>query len=468
MTRVAANDQGTTSTRVLLADADGTARIVHSVHHATTHPAPGWVEQDPLDLLQNIRACLAAAGPVAAIGLANQGESCLAWDGQTGEPLSPVIVWQDSRTAQFLADSVPAEPVRARCGLPLDPYFSASKLGWIVRTLPRAQQALAAGRLRLGTTDAFFLDRLTGTFATDRATASRTALMNLATGAWDAELCRIFGVPLHCLPEIRPNCAGFGSYGGAPVVAAIVDQQAALYGHGCRAPGDAKITFGTGAFALAIATPDSAARTDLAGLLPTVAWDLDGAVTYALDGGVYDIGSAIDWAIRAGWADGLDDFQAFAAPPAIERGLAFVPAFSGLACPHWDRGAAPLLIGLSPATSRADLCQALLEGLALLTAEAVAAIERIAPSTAPLSIDGGVSRSPYFAQFLADCLGRAVAVRGLHELTAWGTACLAFKALGRPAAALPLTDRSFRPAGTARDAWLARFRDAVGRSGKWR
>ncbi len=467
MTRIAAIDQGTTSTRVLVAGSDGPPAIAHSVRHATTYPAPGWVEQDALELLSNVRDCLAAAGPVDAIGLANQGESCLAWDAETGVPLSPVIVWQDSRTAGWLAE-VPADTVQARSGLPLDPYFSASKLGWIVRTLPAVQAALAAGRLRLGTTDAFVLDRLTGVFATDRATASRTSLMDFSTGQWDDELCRLFGVPKQCLPEIRPNCADFGVVDGVPVVASIVDQQAALYGHGCRAAGDAKITFGTGAFALALADADVVGRDDLAGLLPTVAWDIGGVTTYALDGGIYDVGSAVEWAIRAGIAANIDDFREFAAPPAIERGLVFVPAFSGLACPHWDRTAAPLIIGLSPDTTRSDLCQALLEGLALLTADVVAAIGRIAPSRAGISIDGGVSRSPYFTQFLADCLGRDVTVRGFDELTAWGTACLAATTLGTRLIAGLAEDRTLRPRATGTQMWHDRFREAVGRARAWR
>ncbi|HUM08152.1 MAG TPA: FGGY family carbohydrate kinase, partial [Acidocella sp.] len=191
---VIAIDQGTTSTRALRLE-DGQARIVHAVRHAQHHPYAGWVEHDPEELLGNIRACLQAAGDAEAIGIANQGESCLAWDKVTGEALSPVIVWQDNRTAADIealrATGAEVETL-ARAGLLLDAYFSASKLAWILREVPEARAALAAGRLRLGTTDAFFLDRLTGVFATDATTASRTSLMNLVTGQWDAEQCRIF------------------------------------------------------------------------------------------------------------------------------------------------------------------------------------------------------------------------------------------------------------------------------------
>ncbi len=253
--RIAALDQGTTSTRVLVVDMQGRADIQLALRHQQHHPRPGWVEHDPLELLANLQRCLEATGRVDAIGLANQGESCLAWDAITGAPLSPVIVWQDNRTAAHIeelrADGAEALTLE-RAGLPLDAYFSASKLAWIVRHLPEAQAALSAGRLRLGTTDAYFLDRLTGVYATDITTASRTSLMNLASGQWDPDLCALFGVPLQALPQIRATVGDFGRIGQTPISASVVDQQASLYGHGCRKPGDAKITFGTGAFALTV------------------------------------------------------------------------------------------------------------------------------------------------------------------------------------------------------------------------
>ena len=461
--RIGAIDQGTTSTRLIVFD-DGASHTLPRRSHRTVHPRPGWVEQDPSELLGNIRDAITEAGRLDAIGLANQGESCLAWDGLTGEPLSPVIVWQDSRTAAELA-ALPPEAtalVAARAGLPLDPYFSAAKLGWIVRNVPAAAEARRSGRLRLGTTDAFFLDRLAGTFATDRATASRTSLMNLGTGEWDPDLCDLFGVPMEALPTIRANTAGFGSIDGVPVTAAIVDQQAALYGHGCRRPGDSKITFGTGAFALAVTGSTPVAAADARGLLPTVAWDLGAGPTYALDGGVYDVGSAIDWAIRTGLARSVADFAAFDAPPAIARGLVFVPAFSGLAAPHWDRTAAPLLIGMTPDTTRGDLCQALLEGIALQTAELVRALEQATSRAPTLSIDGGVSQSPYFTRVLASVLDREIEVSRTPELTARGVAELA-------GAVLPPnpTDR-VAPGLDLGDGAAERFDDAVSRARGWR
>ena len=461
--RVAAIDQGTTSTRLLVVE-DGVAEIRHAVRHRQEHPRPGWVEHDPLELLANVRACAEAAGPAAAMGLDNQGESCLAWDGATGEPLSPVIVWQDNRTGEAI------ERLRAsgaelltieRAGLPLDPYFSASKLAWLLGEVERRPS------LRLGTTDAWFLDRLTGRFVTDVTTASRTSLMNLATCRWDEELCRLFGVPMECLPEIRPTVGEFGGVGGVPLTAAVVDQQAALYGHGCRDAGDAKVTFGTGAFALAI-TGAEIVRAPERGLLPTVAWRIGGQTVHAVDGGVYDAGAAVEWAGRLGLFEDLAELDSFAEPPAIERGLAFVPALSGLACPHWDRSAGALWLGMTGGTTRRDLCQALLEGVALRTAEVVAAMAELVPLAERLSIDGGLARSGYFAQFLADATGRAVLRRGFDELTAFGCAALAARGLGETLAMPQAGSTLFQPRAPNAVAWRDRFAGAVNRSRAWR
>ncbi|MET0315025.1 MAG: FGGY family carbohydrate kinase, partial [Hansschlegelia sp.] len=425
--RIAAIDQGTTSTRVLIADdRTGAAKICKAIRHRQSYPAPGWVEHDPEELVANIVACLEAAGEVDAIAIANQGESCLAWDSETKTALSPVIVWQDDRTAGDLASlgEAGANLAMERAGLPLDPYFSASKLAWILRDIPAAQEAFAAGRLRLGTTDAFFLDRLAGVFATDVTTASRTSLMNLAAGQWDPDLCALFGVPIDTLPEIRPTVGDFGSIRDVPVRAMMVDQQAALYGHGCRETGDAKITFGTGAFALAV-TGEQIVRAPEKGLLPTVAWATGSETLYAVDGGVYDAGSAVEWATRIGVVSDLAELDHFDAAPAIDRGLVFVPALSGLACPHWDRSAASLYLGMSGATTREDMAQALLEGIALRACEVVAAIDERVKLKPAISIDGGLARSSYFAQFLADSLAREIVVADFDERTAFGAAALA-------------------------------------------
>ena len=460
--RIAAIDQGTTSTRVLVVE-DGAMDIRHAVRHRQHHPRPGWVEHDPDELLANIRTCVEAAGEVAAVGLANQGESCLAWDGRTGEPLSPVVVWQDNRTGDVV-ERLRAEGAEAltleRAGLPLDAYFSATKLARLLAEIgPRPN-------LRLGTTDAWFLQRLTGACASDVTTASRTSLMNLAGCGWDEELCRLFGVPIECLPEIQPTVGTFGALGGAPVTAAMVDQQAALYGHGCRARGDVKVTFGTGAFALAL-SGEEIVRAPERGLLPTVAWRIGEVTERAVDGGVYDAGAAVEWAMRLGLLADPAELDAFAAPPAIERGLVFVPALSGLACPHWDRSAGALWLGMTGGTTRQDLCQAMLEGIALRTAEVIAAMAERLPLAASLSIDGGLSRSTYFAQFLADATGRTVMRRGFDELTAFGCAALAARGLGVTLPNPEQGSRTFAPREGA-GPWHERFAAAIERSRRWR
>lgn len=469
--KIAAIDQGTTSTRVLIAATDTPPRIAHGVTHHQSFPQNGWVEQDALELLRNVQACLAAAGAVDAIGIDNQGESCLAWDAETGEPVSPVITWQDNRTME-VTERLKREGCEAltrdRAGLPLDPYFSASKLAWIVANIPQAQKLLDRGRLRLGTTDAFFLDRLCGRYITDATTASRTSLMNLATGEWDAELCRLFGVPIAALPPIGPTAgAVLGSVNAIPVTAAVVDQQAALYGHGCRKTGDAKITFGTGAFALAITGTEIVTAPEL-GLVPTVAWRTPGETIYAVDGGLYDAGSVIEWLHRLDLFDNHDDLARFEDTAAMARDLVFVPALSGLACPYWDRSASGLWIGLTAATTKADLCQSALEGIALLTGDVMTALRATTEIRDAVSIDGGLTQSPYFTQFLADVLGCGVRRQAFSELTAYGCAGLAAIALERELCPPAETAQTVMPRDIDMAPWRLRFAEALGRARNWR
>ncbi len=461
--RVAAIDQGTTSTRCLVFEADASWRVAASKRHAQHHPAPGWVEHDGEELLGNIKAVLASAGPVDAIGLANQGESCLAWDALTGKPLSPVVVWQDARTAEALAALGAAAEARSKaiCGLPLDPYFSASKLGWLLRHVPEVTAAQAQGRLRLGTTDAFFLDRLCGAFATDLATASRTGLLDLRKGQWSAELCALHGVPMQCLPEIRAADAGFGDVDGTPLKVSIVDQQAALYGHGCRRPGDCKITFGTGAFLLSV----SGSEPPETGLLPTIGWQKQGeAPVFAIEGGVYDAGSALEWAARLGLYADVSELDEFDGPSALSRGIVFVPALSGLAAPYWDRQAAPLFIGMDHATGRRDLVRAVLEGIAMLTTGLIASATKGMAAEGAISIDGGISQSRYFAQFLACASGLAIVAPTMHELTALGLAELC----GADAAPIRQGGETFLPGGGVSAEDHTRFAEAVRRARGWR
>lgn len=469
---VAAIDQGTSSTRTLLVDQTGNLRVAHSLSHQQYYPQEGWVEHDPVELLNNVRACVEAAGAVAALGIDNQGESCLAWRSDTHEALTPVIVWQDKRslacTESMKQQGLEAETLN-RAGLPLDPYFSASKLGWIMQNVPAAKEALLQGKLRLGTTDAYFLDCLTDRFVTDITTASRTSLMNLRSGQWDAELCQLFGIPMECLPEIVPSTGDFGtlrsSAGDIPLTASIVDQQAALYGFHCREPGQAKITFGTGAFALMCTGHDIHHHPEK-GLLPTVAWQKAGKPpVYALDGGVYTASAAINWARSLGLFNTLDTINHFESGPAIDSGLVFVPALSGLGCPHWDPRARGQWMGLSIDHGAPQLVQSILEGVAFRAAEVLESMTSCVARTGALQIDGGMSRNPYFVQFLSDTLACPVNVAAVPELTGLGTALLAADGAGiaissspRVSTCQPLSDRQ-----SSRQ----RFAEAVAMSRQW-
>ncbi|WP_028579727.1 FGGY family carbohydrate kinase [Desulfogranum japonicum] len=470
---VLAIDQGTTSTRGIVLDDTGVAAVTEHLEHRQYYPASGWVEHDSEELLANICRCVDSCPQATVIGIDNQGESCLAWDAETKRAICPVIVWQDRRTAGIIEqlqvegyESVTLE----LAGLPLDPYFSASKLAWIFRHVPEAIRLHKKGRLRCGTTDAFFLDRLTGHFVTDITTASRTSLMNIHTGQWDEQLCDVFGVPIEVLPQIVPTTGDFGvlSWHGRkiPVTASVVDQQAALYGHGCRRMGEAKITFGTGAFVLSVTGPRPLQATDK-GLLPTVAWQFSGASpVYALDGGVYAAGAAINWARSLGLFRDFSDINGFTGQTAVERGLCFVPALSGLGCPYWDRSAAGLWIGLSLETTSRDLVQSILEGIALRAAEVVAAMDNILGASNRLSIDGGLSVNPYFCRFLADVCDRQVCVQQSSEQTALGTALLASQACGRTLPSYEPDVCFFEPQ-TVRSHLLDRYREAVEKSRGW-
>ena len=470
--RVVAVDQGTTGTKSFTLDADGRFAAVAGFEHRQIYPQPGHVEHDPEELLTHVMQSIAAAGRVDAIGIDNQGETVIAWDAATGRPIHNAIVWQDNRTGE-VTEKLKAEGreelTLSKAGLPLDPYFSASKLRWFIDHVPEAEDLRKQKRLRLGTSEAFLLARLTGQFATDVTTASRTSLMSLDSFQWDPELCDLFGVPMECLPEIRPSTGPFGQHKGVPVTASLVDQQAALFGHGCAKPGDTKITFGTGAFALSVA---GAARVDGSrfGILPTVAWQQGAeASAFAIEGGVYNAASAINWAKGIGLFSDYAEIDRFAAAPAILRNLAFVPALSGLACPHWDRSAAGLWIGLGLDTSRADLMQSLVEGVALRAAEVIAAMAELLPLGDTLSVDGGMARNPYLQQFLADVTGRTIIVPSSTDLTALGTARMAMRGLGLgDLPDLPKPATVVRPVGTYGHEAQRRFASAVMRARGWK
>ncbi|MDJ0391549.1 FGGY family carbohydrate kinase [Roseomonas sp. E05] len=458
-------DQGTTGSKAYLWR-DGVVSLVGRRTHRQIRPRAGWVEHDAAELLRHLEELSAAAGRCSAAGLANQGETVVAWDAATGRPLHNAIVWQDERTAGTIA-RLRAEGMEAltleRAGLPLDPYFSAAKLRWLLDHAEGAAELRRQGRLRLGTSDAFFLHRLTGTCATDVSTASRTSLMDLRRLCWDEALCAAFGVPIECLPEIFLTTADYGVLStGTPLRVGIVDQQAALYGHGCTAPGDLKITFGTGAFALGL-TDGLPAAGQPDGLLPTCAWQFGTAPPhYALDGGLLTAGACVEWLETLGLMDGHAGLDGFTGPSALERGLAFVPALAGLGCPHWDRAARGTWLGLGLETSRADLRRAVLEGIALQAAELV---ETFATRLGPprrIAVDGGLSRSGFFTQFLADALGAPVEVAGSADMTALGVL-----ALCRGEAIRPEGARRVEPVAPLPAPLKAHFRDAVALSQNW-
>ena len=474
---ILAIDQGTTSTRALLRTPDGRDEIICTLEHRQHYPQPGWVEHEPEELIENIHHCIETAlhqlPNISCIGIDNQGESCLAWDAESKQAISPVIVWQDSRT-QADIDRLKSQGAEGRVlaltGLPLDAYFSASKMAWILQNIPAAKTLCERGTLCLGTTDAFFLHRLTGRFVSDITTASRTSLMNLQSGQWSPELCELFGVPMDTLPRIVSTTGDFGTIQSATssilVTASVVDQQASLYGHGCRRMGDAKITFGTGAFALVL-TGEKPCRSPEQGLLPTVAWQLENqASVYALDGAVYNAGSAINWAKSLGLFNAFEQINHFPKARAIERDLVFVPALSGLACPHWDRRAAGLWIGLALDTTAMDMMQSVLEGIAFRAAEVITAMNDFTPVAKTIAIDGGLSANPYFCQFLSDVLQRTVQVQAFPEITAIGTAELASGNKQQ----IPNQTRggvSYQP-GAAMPLYIDKFKQAVERSKNWR
>ena len=470
--KVLAIDQGTTGTKAFTLDSDG-AFLSAAAFDVTQHfPKPGYVEHDAEELLSHIEKAVYKAGKVDAIGLASQGETLVAFDRATGKAIAPAIVWQDDRSKEFCA-GLKAKGfealTKARAGLPLDPYFSASKFRWILDNVAEARALLKQGRLRLCTSDAFFLFRLTGEFATDVTTASRTSLMSFDTLQWDAELCDLFGVPMACLPKIRPSTGPFGRINGTPVTASLVDQQAALFGHGCTQPGDGKITFGTGAFALAL-TGNSRPPANDFGLLPTVAWQIGNEpALFAMDGGVYNAASAINWAKGLGLFASYDEINRFDKPSALSRGLVFVPALSGLAAPHWDRQASALWLGLTLETTRLDMVQAVLEGIALRACEVMQALVRLGAKGGHVSIDGGLAENPYFGQFLANALNRRVNVAGSSDLTALGVGRMAMLGAGaKVLPPLPAPRVSFLPDDPLSAADLARFGIAIIRSKGWR
>ena len=423
---VLALDQGTSATKALLVGPGGEVLGQGEVPVGTRTVGADGVEADPEDLYQSVvaagTAALAAAGaPAHAVALANQGETVLAWDRATGTPRSPAIVWQDRRSATVCARLAGrAAELSAISGLPLDPYFAALKMTWLRENV--------IDRGVVTTTDTWLLARLGGAYVTDAATASRTMLLDLDAVAWSEVACAAFGLSPDALPAVA-DCAGFAGSTTAfgrelPITGIAVDQQAALLAEGCLAAGDAKCTYGTGAFLL-VTTGSSGTRSS-SGLSASVAWRLGGAATYCLDGQVYTAGSAVRWLTGIGVLGGPAELDAVGETVPDAGGVVFVPALAGLGAPHWAPGARGVLSGLHLGTSRGHLARAVAEGIAASVALLVSAA--VADAGRPLTFlraDGGLTRSRLLVQAQADLLQVPVLVYRSADATALGVAALA-------------------------------------------
>jgi glycerol kinase len=479
-------DQGTTSTRAVVYDDAGRDRSSAACELTQHYPKPGWVEHDAEEIWQSVATvvaqALAAAAiearSLAAIGLTNQRETTALWERSTGRPVGRALVWQDRRTTDFCRQHQGDEAwLYQRTGLVLDPYFSATKVRWLLDQDPGMRARAEAGELAFGTIDSFLINRLTGgrVHVTDVTNASRTLLFNLHSAAWDEELCRYFGVPRALLPQVRPSAADFGVTkglaflpDGIPIAGAAGDQQAALFGQRGFAPGDAKCTYGTGAFFL-LHTGDRPILSRHR-LVATLAATVDARPQYALEGSIFIAGAAVQW-LR----DGLKLFDAaplvedLAAQSDESQPILFVPALVGLGAPHWVPEARGVMFGLTRGTTKADVARAALEGVALQVADLVDAAGRdTGTRLAELRVDGGMARNVWFLQRQADLLGLPVLQAPHSESTALGAAFLAGLRVGvwpdlDHLRQLPQEGRRFEPrlAEKERQRRLAEWRRAV-------
>jgi glycerol kinase len=482
-------DQGTTSTRAILFDAALTPVAQAQQEFTQIYPAPGLVEHDPEEIwsttVATVRAAIATAGAgtgqIAAIGITNQRETTIVWDRETGRPIYNAIVWQDRRTAEACGALRQAGQERAiaRTGLLLDPYFSATKIAWLLDHVEGARAAAQAGRLAFGTVDTFLLSRLTGgkLHATDATNAARTLLMDIRRGCWDAELCELFDIPAALLPEIRDCSGDFGTTDlfGAPIriLGVAGDQQAATLGQGCVAPGMVKSTYGTGCFAL-LNTGDAPVASKNR-LLTTIAYQLDGKRTYALEGAIFIAGAGVQWLRDAlGVISAAPDVNALAAAADPAEQVYLVPAFVGLGAPWWDAQARGALYGLTRKSGVAEVARATLEAVGYQTRDLLEAMHADWPASGAQTVlraDGGMAASDVTMQFVADILGAPVDRPAVMETTALGAAYLAGLAAGlcpdlTGFAATWKCARRFEPRmdGAMRDQKWAGWRDAVART----
>jgi glycerol kinase len=496
---ILALDQGTTGSRALVVDPEGAVRGSGYVELPQYYPKPGWVEHDAGEIWettaqaidQALGAARIAATELAAIGITNQRETAMLWERASGRPVHRAIVWQCRRTAPFCerlkSDGHEAE-FRRKTGLMLDPYFSGTKIRWLLDEVPEARQRAERGELCFGTVDSWLLWRLTGgaVHATDPTNASRTLCFDIRTLRWDEGLCKILGVPWALLPEVRPSAGVFGETAagagetvagvlpaGIPVTGIAGDQQSALFGQCCFAAGMAKNTYGTGCFILLNTGARPVASEH--GLLTTVAWQIDGATTYALEGSVFIGGAVVQW-LR----DGLGiigtaaESEALAGAVADTGGVYLVPAFTGLGAPYWDPYARGVLVGLTRGTTRAHIARAALEAIAYQNRDVLDAMAQDSgASLTALRVDGGAAANNFLCQFQADVLNVEVLRPAVTETTAMGAAFLAGVGAGlwktADLAGRWRLERRFAPSpgSPSRAAGYTGWRRAVERSRGW-
>lgn len=489
---ILAIDQGTTSSRAILYDLSGGPARTHSQALPVRFPQDGWVEQQGEEIWETVRASIAhvtdgvAAKEIAAIGITNQRETVLAWDKKTGAALTPAIVWQCRRTAEIcelLRKEGLSELVRDKTGLVIDSYFSSTKIRWLMENTAGLKARVEKGEVVFGTMDAWTLFRLTkdagqAVMATEPSNASRTMLVDLKTGRFDPELLKLFELTENNLPQILPSIGKFGAAkingGEVPIMAMLGDQQASLFGHGCLEPESAKCTFGTGAFLLL--NTGEEIRHSASGLLTTIAWEMNGKRTYAVEGSIFIAGSLIQW-LR----DGLKiisssaESETFAAAVPDSGGVVLVPAFVGLGAPYWDESARGTIFGLTRDTKREHIVRAALEAVAHQVADVLETSEFSALKD--LRIDGGMSANKLFCEILSGLNARPVLVSPLQETTAFGAAAAAAIGAGVVSSVSEFLEKTGLKAGErkisstlAKDqqqAARARWKEAITRTLKW-
>jgi len=431
-------DQGTTSSRAILFSEDGRTLATAQEELPQHYPKPGWVEHHPEDIWKHTLKTMAEVlkqGVPKAVGIANQRETVVVWNRETSQPIYPAIVWQDRRTSQWCKENKEKDEawIQSKTGLLFDPYFSASKIRWILQHVPDAQQQAEAGKLAVGTVDTFLLWRLTNgkVHATDATNASRTQLFDLKTQNWCDDLLSFFGIPRCMLPEVKDSADDFGNIGkglpgeGLPITAILGDQQAALFGQACFQKGQAKSTFGTGCFLL-VHTGEQIVPSQ-SGLLTTVACRLHGRPTFAIEGSVFNAGTTVQWLRdQAGMISDAKDTEALAQQADDAHEVHFIPAFTGLGAPWWSANTRGAILGLSRNTGVAEIVRAALDAVCFQTRDLLEASQADgAPLPQSLRADGGMMQNQWLAQRLADLLGIPVDLPQTTEATAKGIAQLA-------------------------------------------